>query len=87
LIRDQLHGQLLDNDGASEIRMGNALRDGYGNRAFLMTKIDGRSKREATRQLEESLILKSPEACFDVAEETLGACPAADESDQHDGSR
>lgn len=43
------------NEGASEIRMGNALKDGYRERAFLMTKIDGRSKKEATRQLEESL--------------------------------
>jgi aryl-alcohol dehydrogenase-like predicted oxidoreductase len=43
------------NDGASEIRMGKALRDGYRERAFLMTKIDGRSKAEATRQLDESL--------------------------------
>jgi predicted aldo/keto reductase-like oxidoreductase len=43
------------NEGASEIRMGRALRDGYRNKAFLMTKIDGRSKREATRQLDESL--------------------------------
>jgi predicted aldo/keto reductase-like oxidoreductase len=43
------------NEGASEIRMGRALRDGYRDRAFLMTKIDGRSKREATRQLDESL--------------------------------
>jgi aryl-alcohol dehydrogenase-like predicted oxidoreductase len=43
------------NGGASEIRMGKALRDGYRNEAFLMTKIDGRSKGEATRQLEESL--------------------------------
>lgn len=43
------------NDGASEIRMGRALRDGYRSRAFVMTKIDGRSKREAARQLEESL--------------------------------
>jgi aryl-alcohol dehydrogenase-like predicted oxidoreductase len=43
------------NDGASEVRMGKALRDGYRSRAFLMTKIDGRSKAEATRQLEESL--------------------------------
>jgi aryl-alcohol dehydrogenase-like predicted oxidoreductase len=43
------------NDGASELRMGKALRDGYRSRAFLMTKIDGRSKVEATRQLEESL--------------------------------
>jgi predicted aldo/keto reductase-like oxidoreductase len=43
------------NDGASEIRMGRALRDGYRDKAFLMTKIDGRSKSEATRQLDESL--------------------------------
>ena len=43
------------NEGASEVRMGNALKDGYRERAFLMTKIDGRSKKEATRQLEESL--------------------------------
>jgi aryl-alcohol dehydrogenase-like predicted oxidoreductase len=43
------------NDGASEIRMGRALRDGYRDRVFLMTKIDGRSKREAARQLDESL--------------------------------
>ena len=43
------------NGGASELRMGKALRDGYRDRVFLMTKIDGRSKHEATRQLEESL--------------------------------
>ena len=43
------------NEGASEIRMGKALRDGYREKAFVMTKIDGRSKEEATRQLEESL--------------------------------
>src|SRR5437762_4741072 len=43
------------NDGASETRMGKALRDGYRPKALLMTKIDGRSKREAARQFEESL--------------------------------
>jgi predicted aldo/keto reductase-like oxidoreductase len=42
-------------DGESERRMGKALGDGYRARVFLMTKIDGRSKREATRQLDESL--------------------------------
>jgi predicted aldo/keto reductase-like oxidoreductase len=43
------------NDGQSELRMGKALRDGYRQKAFLMTKIDGRNKEEATRQLDESL--------------------------------
>src|SRR5262249_21565648 len=43
------------NDGASEIRMGKALDDGYRDRALVMTKIDGRSKKEAARQLDESL--------------------------------
>ena len=43
------------NEGASEIRMGRALRDGYRDRVFLMTKIDGRSRAEATRQLDQSL--------------------------------
>ena len=43
------------NEGASEIRMGKALRDGYREKAFLMTKIDGRSRKEASRQLDESL--------------------------------
>jgi aryl-alcohol dehydrogenase-like predicted oxidoreductase len=43
------------NDGKSETRMGKALRDGYRERAFLMTKIDGRTKEEAAKQLDESL--------------------------------
>ena len=43
------------NEGQSELRMGKALRDGYRERVFLMTKIDGRSKKEAARQLDESL--------------------------------
>src|SRR4029077_3090262 len=43
------------NGGASEIRMGKALRDGYRDKAFLMTKIDGRTKQSAARQIDESL--------------------------------
>jgi len=43
------------NEGESELRMGKALGDGYRDRAFVMTKIDGRSKKEATKQLDESL--------------------------------
>lgn len=43
------------NEGASELRMGDALRDGYRRQAFVMTKIDGRSKKEAAKQLDESL--------------------------------
>ena len=43
------------NEGASEIRMGKALRDGYRERAFVMTKIDGRTEQDAAKQLDESL--------------------------------
>jgi uncharacterized protein len=43
------------NDGQSEIRMGKALREGYRQKAFLMTKIDGRTKQAAAQQLNESL--------------------------------
>src|SRR5205085_6974462 len=43
------------NEGESETRMGKALRDGYRGRAFVMTKIDGRNKKEAAKQLDESL--------------------------------
>ncbi len=42
-------------NGGSEIRMGKALRDGYRDRVFLMTKIDGRTKQLAARQIDESL--------------------------------
>ncbi len=43
------------NQGASEKRMGKALRDGYRDKVFLMTKIDGRTKKEAAKQIDESL--------------------------------
>src|SRR5438105_15513192 len=43
------------NGGQSEIRMGKALRDGYRQKAFLMTKIDGQTNKAATQQIEESL--------------------------------
>jgi aryl-alcohol dehydrogenase-like predicted oxidoreductase len=43
------------NGGVSEIRMGEALRDGYRQKAFLMTKVDGQTSQAAKQQLEESL--------------------------------
>jgi aryl-alcohol dehydrogenase-like predicted oxidoreductase len=43
------------NDGASEERMGDALKDGYRHKVLLMTKIDGRTKQSYQQQLDDSL--------------------------------
>jgi len=43
------------NEGKSEKRMGTALRDGRRKNVFLMTKLDGRTAKSATEQLEQSL--------------------------------
>lgn len=62
IIQAALDGGLsfMDNswdyfEGDSEKRLGRALKGGYRARAFVMTKVDGRSKKEAARQLDESL--------------------------------
>jgi aryl-alcohol dehydrogenase-like predicted oxidoreductase len=43
------------NDGKSEVWMGHALRDGYRKRVVLMTKIDGRTRKSAAEQIDQSL--------------------------------
>lgn len=43
------------NNGESEVRMGKALQDGYREQVFLMSKIDGRTKKAAAQQIDESL--------------------------------
>ncbi|MDF3069818.1 MAG: Nucleoside-diphosphate-sugar epimerase [Polyangiaceae bacterium] len=62
LMRDAVEGGITFfdncwdyNDGLSEERMGKALRDGFRQRVFLMTKLDGRTAKAANAQLEQSL--------------------------------
>ncbi len=43
------------NDGISEVRLGQALKEGRREKVFLMTKIDGRTKDSYNKQLEESM--------------------------------
>lgn len=43
------------NEGESEIRLGLAMRDGYRQKIFLMTKLDGRTAQAAAGQLDTSL--------------------------------
>src|SRR3954454_11943073 len=42
-------------NGKCETWMGNALRDGYRKKVFLMTKFDGRTKAATARQIDESM--------------------------------
>ena len=62
LVRSAIdHGiNFMDNcwdymDGKCEVLMGKALRDGYREKVFLMTKFDGRTKAATARQIDESL--------------------------------
>jgi predicted aldo/keto reductase-like oxidoreductase len=43
------------NEGASQVRMGKALKDGYRKRVFLMDKIDGRTQKSAAEQIDQCL--------------------------------
>ena len=62
IIRTAIDGGItfMDNcwdyhDGLSELRMGKALKNGYRDKVFLMSKIDGRDKKTAAKQIDESL--------------------------------
>ncbi len=43
------------NEGISEVRMGKALKDGYRQKAFVMTKLDARTAKDFDKQLEQSM--------------------------------
>ncbi len=62
IVRSGIDGGItfMDNswdyhDGLSEKRLGEALQDGYRQKVFLMTKIDGRTRESAAKQIDESL--------------------------------
>jgi predicted aldo/keto reductase-like oxidoreductase len=63
IIRSAIDGGInfMDNswdyhDGTSELRMGKALQDGYRKKVFLMTKIDGRTRQAAAKQIDQCLL-------------------------------
>jgi predicted aldo/keto reductase-like oxidoreductase len=43
------------NEGESQVRMGHSLKDGYRKKVFLMTKIDGRTRKAAQEQIDQCL--------------------------------
>lgn len=43
------------NDGISEVRMGQALKNGYRHKVFLMSKMDARTAKDYDKQLEQSM--------------------------------
>ena len=63
IVRTAIDGGInfMDNswdyhEGISELRMGKALQDGYRKKVFLMTKIDGRTKAAAVKQIDQCLL-------------------------------
>ena len=51
-------------DGGSEVRMGKALADGYRRKAFLMTKIDGRTKKAASQVRILHMVKEADRTCM-----------------------
>jgi predicted aldo/keto reductase-like oxidoreductase len=43
------------NEGISEVRLGKALKDGYRQKVFVMTKLDARTAKDYNKQLEQSM--------------------------------
>ena len=43
------------NDGISEVRLGQALKDGYRHKVYVMTKLDARTATDYNKQLEQSM--------------------------------
>jgi predicted aldo/keto reductase-like oxidoreductase len=52
---EDLDAMVHYHSGESERRLGEALKDGNRERAFLMTKVDGRTADVAREQLDQSL--------------------------------
>jgi hypothetical protein len=71
------------NEGASQVRMGKALKDGYRQKVFLMDKIDGRTFKPLTQAEVTSLLKRTRSAALEGKYELYKTSTRFDGTQRH----